>query len=174
MNWHGCHARSSADQYRYIGSTNKINTHSCILKSLKYSHKNICLVVHFRCAICPATLLANTKMRYLLKNIHHLKWIKKLWWYCGRGVCPHIRKISLWAQGMTVSPVSGISLFPQQGQPSCPFFHDELREKNRGSVPRIEVCVYNERFLKPFYWWWYYFIFFCAFVFVMAMKSPFF
>lgn len=136
MNWHGCHARSSADQYRYISSTDKNKYAFLHTENPQVLTQNICLVVHFRCAICPATLLANTKMQYLLKNIHHLKWIKKLWWYCGRQVCPHVRKISLWAQGMTVSPVSGISLFPQQGQPSCPFFHNGLRE-NRVQYPEL-------------------------------------
>lgn len=102
MNWHGCHARSSADQYRYISSTDKNKYAFLHTENPQVLTQNICLVVHFRCAICPATLLANTKMQYLLKNIHHLKWIKKLWWYCGRQVCPHVRKISLWARGMTV------------------------------------------------------------------------
>lgn len=97
-----------------------------MLKTLKYLHKNISLVVHFRCAICPAPLLANTKMQYLLRNIYHLKWIRKWWWYCGRQVCPHVRKIRLWAQGwqcfscaMHLSPHSKDNLpalFPQWAQ----------------------------------------------------------
>lgn len=38
-------------------------------------------MICFRCAICHATLLANTKMHYLLpKKVYYLKWIQKSWW----------------------------------------------------------------------------------------------
>lgn len=51
----------------------KINIPSYVLEIFKYLHKNICFMVRYRCAICPATLLANTKMQYLLQNVYHLK-----------------------------------------------------------------------------------------------------